>query len=38
MYPFIDYSTVGSIDCTIHAADANLSAATGKTVIIPVGQ
>jgi len=35
IYPFIDYSTGGSIDGTIRAADANLTAATDSTVIIP---
>jgi glyoxylase-like metal-dependent hydrolase (beta-lactamase superfamily II) len=35
IYPFIDYSTGGSIDGTIRAADANLTAATARTVIIP---
>lgn len=34
-YPFIDYSTGGSIDGTIAACDANLAAATDKTIIIP---
>ena len=35
IYPFIDYSTGGSIDGTIRAPDANLSAVTDNTVIIP---
>ena len=35
IYPFIDYSTGGSIDGMILAADANLSAATDKTIVIP---
>ena len=35
IYPFIDYSTGGSIDGTIAACDANLAAATDKTIIIP---
>jgi glyoxylase-like metal-dependent hydrolase (beta-lactamase superfamily II) len=35
IYPFIDYSTGGSIDGTIAASDANLAAATEKTIIIP---
>jgi glyoxylase-like metal-dependent hydrolase (beta-lactamase superfamily II) len=35
VYPFIDYSTGGSIDGMIAASDANLAAATDKTVIIP---
>ena len=35
IYPFIDYSTRGSIDGMIAASDANLAAATDKTIIIP---
>ena len=35
VYPFIDYSTGGSIDGQIRAADANLAAFTKKTIIIP---
>ena len=35
IYPFIDYSTGGSIDGSIRAADANLAATTDKTVIVP---
>ncbi len=35
VYPFIDYSTGGSIDGTIAACDANLAATTDKTIIIP---
>ena len=35
IYPFIDYSTGGSIDGSIHAADANLAATTDRTIIIP---
>jgi glyoxylase-like metal-dependent hydrolase (beta-lactamase superfamily II) len=35
VYPFIDYSTGGSIDGMIAASDANLAATTDKTVIIP---
>jgi glyoxylase-like metal-dependent hydrolase (beta-lactamase superfamily II) len=35
IYPFIDYSTGGSIDGTIKAAEAILAAATGKTIVIP---
>jgi glyoxylase-like metal-dependent hydrolase (beta-lactamase superfamily II) len=35
IYPFIDYSTGGSIDGSIRAADANLAVTTDKTVIIP---
>ena len=31
VYPFIDYSTGGSIDGTIAACDANLAAATADT-------
>jgi glyoxylase-like metal-dependent hydrolase (beta-lactamase superfamily II) len=34
-YPFIDYSTGGSIDGTIRATEANLSAVTDKTIIVP---
>src|ERR1700729_922054 len=33
-YPFIDYSTGGSIDGMIAACDANLAAATADTIII----
>jgi glyoxylase-like metal-dependent hydrolase (beta-lactamase superfamily II) len=35
IYPFIDYSTGGSIDGSIRAADANLAATTNTTIIIP---
>ena len=35
IYPFIDYSTGGSIGGTIKATEANLAAATNKTIIIP---
>ncbi|HEY1942712.1 MAG TPA: MBL fold metallo-hydrolase [Roseiarcus sp.] len=35
VYPFIDYSTGGSIDAMIAASDANLAATTDKTIIIP---
>ncbi|MET0408648.1 MAG: MBL fold metallo-hydrolase [Hyphomicrobium sp.] len=35
IYPFIDYSTGGSIDGAIAACDANLALATDKTIIIP---
>ncbi len=35
VYPFIDYSTGGSIDGTIAASGANLAATTDKTIIIP---
>lgn len=34
IYPFIDYSTGGSIDGMIRAADTNLAKATQKTVVI----
>jgi glyoxylase-like metal-dependent hydrolase (beta-lactamase superfamily II) len=42
IYPFIDYSTGGSIDGMISACDSNLAAATDKTIIVaghgtPVG-
>lgn len=35
VYPFIDYSTGGSIGGMIRATDANLAQVTSKTVIIP---
>jgi Metallo-beta-lactamase superfamily len=35
IYPFIDYSTGGSVDGSIRAADANLAATTDTTIIIP---
>jgi glyoxylase-like metal-dependent hydrolase (beta-lactamase superfamily II) len=35
VYPFIDYSTGGSIDGSIRAAETNLSAITSKTIVIP---
>src|ERR1700723_2275131 len=35
IYPFIDYSTGGSIDGMITASDANLAATTNKTIVIP---
>ena len=35
IYPFIDYSTGGSIDGMIAASDANLAATTDTTIIIP---
>jgi len=35
IHPFIDYSTGGSIDGSIRAADANLAATTDHTIIIP---
>src|SRR5580704_8343322 len=34
-YPFIDYSTGGSIDGAIRAAQANLAIATDNTIVIP---
>jgi glyoxylase-like metal-dependent hydrolase (beta-lactamase superfamily II) len=34
-YPFIDYSTGGSIDGSIRAADANLAATTDTAIIVP---
>jgi glyoxylase-like metal-dependent hydrolase (beta-lactamase superfamily II) len=35
IYPFIDYSTGGSIDGMITASDANLAATTNESIIIP---
>ena len=35
VYPFIDYSTGGSIDGQIRAAEANLAAFTNKVIFIP---
>ncbi|GJD54067.1 Hydroxyacylglutathione hydrolase [Methylobacterium crusticola] len=35
IYPFIDYSTGGSIDGSIRAAEANMATTTDKTIIIP---
>ena len=35
VYPFIDYSTGGSIDGQIQAAEKNLALATDKMIIIP---
>ena len=35
IYPFIDYSTGGSIDGTIAACDLSLAAASNDTIIIP---
>jgi glyoxylase-like metal-dependent hydrolase (beta-lactamase superfamily II) len=35
VYPFIDYSTGGSIDGQIRAAEANVAAITSKTIVIP---
>ena len=35
IYPFIDYSTGGSIDGMIAASDANLAATTDNTIIVP---
>jgi len=34
-YPFIDYSTGGSFDGMIKAAEANLAMVTDKTIVIP---
>jgi len=34
-YPFIDYSTGGSIDGMIKATDANVAATSNKTIVIP---
>jgi glyoxylase-like metal-dependent hydrolase (beta-lactamase superfamily II) len=34
-YPFIDYSTGGSIDGQIRAAEANIAKVTDKTIVIP---
>jgi len=34
-YPFIDYSTGGSIDGQIRAAEANIAKVTEKTIVIP---
>jgi len=34
-FPFIDYSTGGSIDGMIRAAEANVAKATDKTIVIP---
>src|SRR5208337_608397 len=34
-YPFIDYSTGGSIDGQIRAAEANLAKVSATTVVIP---
>jgi len=35
VYPFIDYSTGGSIDGTIRAAEANVAKVTDKMIVIP---
>jgi glyoxylase-like metal-dependent hydrolase (beta-lactamase superfamily II) len=35
VYPFIDYSTGGSIDGTIRAAETNLARVTDRTIFIP---
>jgi glyoxylase-like metal-dependent hydrolase (beta-lactamase superfamily II) len=35
VYPFIDYSTGGSIDGQIHAAQQNVDSVTADTIIIP---
>jgi glyoxylase-like metal-dependent hydrolase (beta-lactamase superfamily II) len=34
-FPFIDYSTGGSIDGAIRAAEANVARVTGRTAVIP---
>jgi glyoxylase-like metal-dependent hydrolase (beta-lactamase superfamily II) len=34
-FPFIDYSTGGSIDGMIQAAEANIARVSGKTIVIP---
>jgi glyoxylase-like metal-dependent hydrolase (beta-lactamase superfamily II) len=34
-YPFVDYSTGGSIDGQIRAAEANIAKVTDKTIVIP---
>jgi glyoxylase-like metal-dependent hydrolase (beta-lactamase superfamily II) len=34
-FPFIDYSTGGSIDGTIRAAEANVARVSDKTIVIP---
>jgi glyoxylase-like metal-dependent hydrolase (beta-lactamase superfamily II) len=34
-FPFIDYSTGGSIDGTIRAAEANVASVSNKTIVIP---
>jgi glyoxylase-like metal-dependent hydrolase (beta-lactamase superfamily II) len=34
-YPFIDYSTGGTIDGMIKAAEANLAIVTDKTCVVP---
>src|SRR6185436_14836750 len=35
IYPFIDYSTGGSIDGAIRAAEANIATITPQTIVIP---
>jgi glyoxylase-like metal-dependent hydrolase (beta-lactamase superfamily II) len=35
IYPFIDYSTGGSIDGSIRAAERNVNMVTDKTIVIP---
>ena len=35
IYPFIDYSTGGSIDGSIRAAESNLALATDTTIVVP---
>src|SRR5271154_9084 len=34
-YPFVDYSTGGRIDGTIHAAEANIAKVTDSLIVIP---
>jgi glyoxylase-like metal-dependent hydrolase (beta-lactamase superfamily II) len=34
-FPFIDYSTAGSIDGMIRVAEANVARVTDKTIVIP---
>jgi glyoxylase-like metal-dependent hydrolase (beta-lactamase superfamily II) len=34
-FPFIDYSTGGSVDGMIRAAEANVATVTDKTIVIP---
>ena len=35
IYPFIDYSTAGSLDGMIAASDANLAATKNDTIVFP---
>lgn len=35
IYPFIDYSTGGSIDGMIHATERNLNVITNKMIVVP---